>query len=170
MNECLPNSTLLYQRIYKLKLHHESCYLPAPSLSFSPEGWREEKGGINRRRAAERVSGVSSGSTGPRYCSLAAGPAIIINIICLYHSPGTFAFSRRYEDDMLINEYSRHSAIRPAPHPPSLTLPSLPNIPKRDGMPICFPAGSPTPLLFALKGTNSIHSYDKDALIQEERG
>ncbi len=139
--------------------------------SFSPQR------GINRRREAERVSGVSSCSAGPRYCSLATGPAIIINIICLYHSPGTFAFSRHYEDDMLINEYSRHSAIRPAPHlrpqPPlhaSLTLPPLPHIPKRDGMPICFPAGSPTPLLFALKGTNSIHSYDKDALIQEERG
>lgn len=85
---------------------------------MSSEGWREERG-INRNREAERVSGVSSCSAGPRYCSLAAGPAIIINIICLYHSPGTFAFSRCYEDDMLINEYSRHSAIRPAPHPPS---------------------------------------------------
>ncbi len=81
--------------------------------TFSPQR------GINRRREVKRISGVSSCSAGPRYCSLATGPAIIINIICLYHSPGTFAFSQRYEDDMLINEYSRHSAIRPAPHPPS---------------------------------------------------
>lgn len=158
------------------KLYHNRSYFTPPSLSLSPEGCRRERG-INRRREAERVSGVSSCLAGPRYCSLAAGPAIIINIICLYHSPGTFAFSRHYEDDMLINEYSRHSAIRPAPHPPSPAYspriphpPSLPHIPKRDGMPICFPAASPTPLLFALKGTNSIHSYDKDALIQEERG
>lgn len=112
---------------------------------------------------------MSSCSAGPRYSSLAAGPAIIINIICLYHSAGTSAFSRRYEDDMLINEYSRHSAIRPAPHPPSPASHPPPRIPKRDGTPICFPAGSPTPLLFALKGTNSIHSYDKDSLIQERK-
>ncbi|KAK2887426.1 hypothetical protein Q8A67_015654 [Cirrhinus molitorella] len=41
---------------------------------------------------------------------------------------GRESISRRYEDDMLINEYSRHSAIRPAPHPPSpaSSPPSLP--------------------------------------------
>lgn len=125
----------------------------------------------------KRVSGAGFCSAGSRSPSLATGRAIIINIICLHHSPCTFAFSCHYEDGMLINEHGRHSAIRPVPHPPpapSLCVPFQPSIPKRDGRPICFPASAPLLfysrlLLFALKGTNSIHSYDKEALIEEWR-
>lgn len=105
------------------------------------------------RAQRKRVSGAGFCSAGSRFPSLATGRAIIINIICLHHSPSTFAFSCRYEDGMLINERGRHSAIRPVPHPPSapsLCVPLQPSIPKRDGGPICFPASpqpNPTPLL-----------------------
>lgn len=138
--------------------------------------WREEG-----RAQRKRVSGAGFCSASSRSPSLATGRAIIINIICLHHSPSTFAFSCRYEDGMLINERGRHSTIRPVPRPPSapsLRVPLHPSIPKRDGRPICFPASPPRPprllfysrlLLFALKGTNSIHSYDKEALIEEWR-
>lgn len=108
-----------------------------------------EGGGIAERK---RVSGADFCLAGSRSPFLATGWAIIINIICLHHSPSTFAFSCRYEDGMLINEHGRHSAIRPVPRPPSapsLCVPLQPSIPKRDGRPICFPA-SPTPPPFLL--------------------
>lgn len=125
---------------------HISHIYPFNLTSLQSRGarWKDVEIDVGR---GGRVSGASFCSAGSRSPSFATGRAIIINIICLHHSPSTFAFSCRYEDGMLINEHGRHSAIRPVPRPPSapsLCVPLQPSIPKRDGRPICFPASPPS--------------------------
>lgn len=101
--------------------------------------------------------------------SFAKGPAIIINIICLNHYSAPW-FSKHYEDGMVINDrrippcFSLFLSATSPPSAPSFWTSLNPQQGRgiylfSTRLPHCL-------LLFALKGTNSIHSCDIKALIQ----
>lgn len=99
----------------------------------------------------------------------AKGPAIIINIICLNHYSAPW-FSKHYEDGMVINDrriLSCFGLFLSATSPPSAPSFWTSLNPQQGRGVYLFSTRLPhCLLLFALKGTNSIHSCDIKALIQ----